>query len=137
MEAEMAANLDREWERGRDRLSDRLRAQLARGREITALDYQLARARIPLINEGFDDIFERCAAIVTPAAAGPAPKGIESTGDPAFCSLWTLCGMPALSLPLMRGGNGLPLGVQLVGRRGDDARLLRTARWLVGQIASS
>jgi len=136
MEAEMAANLDREWERGRDRLSESLRAQLARGREVKALDYQLARARIPLINEGFDDIFERCDAIVTPAAAGTAPKGIESTGDPAFCTLWTLCGMPALSLPLMQGQNGLPLGVQLVGRRGDDARLLRTARWLVGRIAS-
>jgi Asp-tRNA(Asn)/Glu-tRNA(Gln) amidotransferase A subunit family amidase len=136
MEAEMAANLDREWEKGRDRLSDSLRAQLARGREVTALDYQLARARIPLINEGFDEIFERCDAIVTPAAAGTAPKGIESTGDPAFCTLWTLCGMPALSLPLMQGENGLPLGVQLVGRRGDDARLLRTARWVVGRIAS-
>jgi len=137
MEAEMAANLDREWERGRDRLSESLRKQLARGREITALDYQLARARIPLINEGFDDIFERCDAIVTPAAAGTAPKGIESTGDPAFCTMWTLCGMPAISLPLMRGENGLPLGVQLVGRRGDDARLLRTARWLVGRIGSN
>jgi Asp-tRNA(Asn)/Glu-tRNA(Gln) amidotransferase A subunit family amidase len=136
MEAEMAANLDREWERGADRLSDSLRAQLARGREITALDYQLARARIPLINDGFDEIFERCAAIITPAAAGTAPKGIESTGDPAFCTLWTLCGMPCLSIPLMRGENGLPLGVQLVGQREDDARLLRTARWLVGEIAA-
>ncbi len=52
MEAEMAANLDREWEKGRDRLSESLRAQLARGREITALDYQLARARIPLHQRG-------------------------------------------------------------------------------------
>jgi Asp-tRNA(Asn)/Glu-tRNA(Gln) amidotransferase A subunit family amidase len=136
MEAEMAANLDREWEQGRDRLSESLRTQLARGREITALDYQRARARIPLINEGFEEIFARCAAIITPAAAGTAPKGIESTGDPAFCTLWTLCGMPAISLPLMRGENGLPLGVQLVGQRGDDARLLRTARWLVGQVGS-
>jgi Asp-tRNA(Asn)/Glu-tRNA(Gln) amidotransferase A subunit family amidase len=136
MEAEMAANLDLEWQKGRDRLSDPLRAQLARGREITALDYQLARARIPLINDGFDEIFERCDAIITPAAAGTAPKGIESTGDPAFCTLWTLCGMPSLSMPLMRGENGLPLGVQLVGPRDGDARLLRTARWLVGELAA-
>jgi Asp-tRNA(Asn)/Glu-tRNA(Gln) amidotransferase A subunit family amidase len=136
MEAEMAANLDREWEKGRDRLSDSLRAQLARGREVTALDYQLARARIPLINDGFDEIFERCDAIITPAAGGTAPKGIESTGNPAFCTLWTLCGMPCLSMPLMRGENGLPLGVQLVGRRDGDARLLRTARWVVGEVAA-
>jgi len=137
MEAEMAANLDLEWEKGRDRISERLREQLAKGREVKALDYQLALARIPLINQGFEEIFERCDAIVTPAATGTAPKGTETTGDPAFCTLWTLSGMPAISLPLMQGENGLPLGVQLVGKRGDDARLLRTTRWLVGQIASS
>jgi len=134
MEAEMAANLDREWEKGRERLSPSLQAQLARGRDVRAFDYQQAIARIPLINEGFEDIFERCDAIVTPAAAGTAPKGLDATGDPAFCTLWTLCGMPALNLPLMRGENGLPLGVQLVGRRDGDARLLRTARWLVSQV---
>ena len=135
MEAEMAANLDLEWEKGRARMSSSLRAQLERGREVTALDYQRACARIALLNAGFDDIFERCDAIVTPASAGTAPRGLESTGDPAFCTLWTLCGMPALSLPLMRGENGLPLGVQLVGPRGGDARLLRTASWLERQLA--
>lgn len=134
MEAEMAANLDLEWEKGRDRMSQALREQLDRGRAVNALDYQRARARIPLINDGFDPIFERCDAIVTLAAAGTAPRGLDSTGDPAFCTLWTLCGMPALSLPLMQGENGLPLGVQLVGRRYDDARLLRTARWLAAQV---
>ena len=136
MEAEMAANLDLEWEKGRDRISSSLRAQLERGRAVTALDYQRARARIPLLNAGFDNVFERCEAIVTPAAAGTAPRGLESTGDPAFCTLWTLCGMPALNLPLMQGENGLPLGVQLVGPRGSDARLLRTARWLVARVAA-
>ena len=45
--------------------------------------------------------------------------------------------MPALNLPLMQGANGLPLGVQLIGRRGDDARLLRTAKWLVGRLEAS
>ena len=136
MEAEMAANLDREWEHGRDRISESLRAQLERGRQITALDYQRARARIELLNAGFESVFERCEAIVTPAAAGVAPRGLESTGDPAFCSLWTLCGMPALNLPLMQGENGLPLGVQLVGPRGSDARLLRAARWLAARVAA-
>ncbi len=136
MEAEMAANLDLDWEKGRERISPRLRSMLERGREAKALDYQRARARIPLLNEGFEEIFERCDAIVTPSAPGTAPAGLEATGDPAFCSLWTLCGMPALNLPLMRGENGLPMGVQLVGKRDDDARLLRTARWLVAQVGA-
>ncbi|PYM72064.1 MAG: hypothetical protein DME10_13950 [Candidatus Rokuibacteriota bacterium] len=60
---------------------------------------------------------------------------LDSTGDPAFCSLWTLCGMPAISVPLMQGENGLPLGLQMVGPRHGDARLLRTARWLVEHLA--
>ena len=102
---------------------------------MRAFDYQKALARIPALNDGFDELFARCDAILTPAVPGTAPT-IDSTGDPAFCTLWTLCGMPALSLPLMTGANGLPLGVQLVGRRGDDARLLRTARWLVARIAT-
>ena len=52
-----------------------------------------------------------------------------------FCSLWSLTGLPALSLPLLSGEGGMPLGVQLVGERGDDARLLRTANWLVNKLA--
>jgi len=137
MQAEMAANLDREFEQGADKLSESLRTQLQRGREVSALDYQRALARIPLLNSGFDEIFERCSAFITPSAAGTAPRGLESTGDPAFCTLWTLCGMPSLNLPLMRGENGLPIGVQLVGKRGDDARLLRTARWLLSRVQAT
>ena len=131
MEAEMAANLDLEWERGREQLSAALRALLERGRAVSALEYQRAVARIPLLNADLDVVFDRVDALLTPAAPGTAPRGLDATGDPSFCTLWTLCGMPAVSLPLMQGANGLPLGVQLVGRRGDDARLLRTARWLV------
>ena len=134
MEAEMAANLSLEWDKGRDRLSSSLREQLARGRAVSALDYQEAVARIPLLNAGFDDLFERYDAILTPAAPGTAPKGLQATGDPAFCTLWTLCGMPAINLPLMTGQDGLPLGLQLVGKRREDGRLLRTARWLSGRV---
>jgi Asp-tRNA(Asn)/Glu-tRNA(Gln) amidotransferase A subunit family amidase len=133
MEAEMAANLEAEWERGRERLSEHLRSLMERGRATRALDYQKALARIALLNEGFGGIFERFDAILTPAAPGTAPKGLGATGDPAFCTLWTLLGTPAISVPLMQGANGLPLGAQLVGPRHGDARLLRTARWLAGR----
>jgi Asp-tRNA(Asn)/Glu-tRNA(Gln) amidotransferase A subunit family amidase len=137
MEAEMAANLEREWQRGREQLSDTLRSLLERGREVRAVDYQRALSRIPLMQETFEELFiQRYDAILTPAAAGTAPAGLSSTGDPSFCTLWTLCGLPAISLPLMQGSNGLPLGVQLVGRRGYDARLLRTARWLVDHVTA-
>jgi Asp-tRNA(Asn)/Glu-tRNA(Gln) amidotransferase A subunit family amidase len=136
LEAEAAHNLSREYERGKEAMSESLRTQLERGRRISALDYQAAVARVAAINEGFEEIFERCDAIVTPAALGVAPKGLESTGDPSCCTLWTLAGMPALSIPLMQSGSGLPIGVQLVGPRDSDARLLRTARWLAARLAS-
>jgi Asp-tRNA(Asn)/Glu-tRNA(Gln) amidotransferase A subunit family amidase len=134
MESEMAANFEREWQTGRDQLSPQLRALMERGREVRAVDYQRALRLIPRLVESFDELFtQRYDAILTPAALGTAPKGLSATGDPVFCSLWTLCGMPAISLPLMQGANGLPLGVQLVGRRNFDARLLRTARWLAAR----
>ena len=100
------------------------------------LDYLRALSRLRPVYGTFREIFEqRYDAILTPAAPGTAPKGLASTGEPIFSTLWTLCGMPAVSVPLMQGENGLPLGVQLVGPRDGDARLLRTARWLVGHVA--
>ena len=137
MEAEMAANLAREWERGRERLSPSLAAQLERGRAETALAYLEALSRREIANAAFDEVFKEYDAILTPSAPGTAPAGLDSTGSPEFNTLWTYCGMPAVSLPLMRGENGLPIGVQLVAKRGDDGRLLRTARWLAARVAGN
>jgi Asp-tRNA(Asn)/Glu-tRNA(Gln) amidotransferase A subunit family amidase len=135
--AEIAINLGREWEHGRDKLSPALRQRIAEGRDVRGMDYLRALGRVPELNASFTELFEqRYDAILTPPAFGTAPKGLESTGDPAFCALWTLCGMPALSVPLMQGANGLPLGVQLVGGRHRDGQLLRTARWLVSHLSS-
>jgi len=134
MEADIATNYETEYECGADKLSALLREQIERGRNVKAVDYLQALARIPVVTEALDEIFDRYDAILTPAVAGAAPHGLESTGNPMYCTLWTFCGMPSLNLPLLQAGNGLPVGVQLVGRVGDDARLLRTARWLVNAV---
>jgi Asp-tRNA(Asn)/Glu-tRNA(Gln) amidotransferase A subunit family amidase len=137
MEAEMSSNLEALGVAGKDKLSERLRGLMERGRETRVIDYQRTLRRIAPTIESFDELFrERYDAILTPPALGTAPKGLGATGDPAFCVLWTLLGMPAITLPLMQGANGLPLGVQLVGRRNYDARLLRTARWLEKKVAA-
>lgn len=137
MSAEMAVNLDREWKKSHDHLSAQLRLQIERGQEVRAVDYQHALRQIAPIHESFVDLFEqRYDAIITPAAPSAAPKGLDATGDPAFCTLWTLCGMPCVSLPLLQSADGLPIGVQLVGPRYGDARLLRTARWLAAKVAA-
>ncbi|MCC7325841.1 MAG: amidase [Burkholderiales bacterium] len=134
MEADLARSFHQEYERGRERLSESLRGQIERGRRVSAVDYNNAVARIDATSAAFEEIFDRCDAILTAATAGPAPLGLESTGSAAFCTLWTFTGMPAVTLPLLHAENGMPMGIQLVGRRGDDARLLRTARWLVGWV---
>lgn len=134
MEADIARSFGALYERGRDQLSESLRGQIERGRRVTAVDYNNALGRREAMSLAFEEIFDRCDVILTAATAGPAPHGLDSTGSPAFCTLWTFAGMPAVTLPLLRADNGLPMGIQLVGRRGDDARLLRTARWLAGWV---
>jgi Asp-tRNA(Asn)/Glu-tRNA(Gln) amidotransferase A subunit family amidase len=135
MEVEMAHNLRRDAEKGGDRLSPALRQLIARGRGHAAVDYAAAVAGIPALNTALEPLFDEFDAIVTPAAPGEPPVGLETTGDAIFCTLWTYLGTPAVTLPLLRSPAGMPLGVQLVGRRDNDARLLRTARWLVARLA--
>jgi Asp-tRNA(Asn)/Glu-tRNA(Gln) amidotransferase A subunit family amidase len=131
MEVEMAHNLGRDYDKGRDRLSPALREAIERGRAVGAVDYVAAVAGIAALNGALDPVFDEFDAIVTPAAPGEAPRGLATTGDPIFCTIWTYLGTPAVTLPLLRSTARMPLGVQLVARRGGDARLLRTARWLV------
>ena len=137
MEVEMAHNLRRDYEKGGDRLSAVLRQLMERGRGHAAVDYTAAVAGIPSLNGALDPVFDEFDAIVTPAAPGEAPRGLETTGDPIFCTLWTYLGTPAVTVPLLRSAAGMPLGVQLVGRRDGDARLLRTAGWLVKTLGSA
>ena len=97
---------------------------------MTFDEYQRALHRRDEIAQAFDGVLESFDAILTPAALGTAPSGLGSTGDPIMCTLWTFTGQPAITVPLLKGVNGLPRGVQLVGRRDGDAALVRAARWL-------
>jgi Asp-tRNA(Asn)/Glu-tRNA(Gln) amidotransferase A subunit family amidase len=135
-EADLARNLAAEYSHGRERLTPTLCEIIERGQRCLAVDYSRAVERIPILAGLLETTFEWCDALLTPAATGEAPVGLESTGSPIFCTIWTLCGVPAVSVPILQGAAGLPVGVQLIGPRGDDARLLRTARWLVNRIGT-
>jgi len=128
--AEMAKCYHSYERRGRDRLSATLVAALDEGKAIPARDYLSARDWPGVLRAGLADIFTRCDAIVMPATPGPAPRGLGSTGPSVYNSIWTLTGLPVVTLPLFVASGGLPMGVQVIGAHGDDARLLRTARWL-------
>jgi Asp-tRNA(Asn)/Glu-tRNA(Gln) amidotransferase A subunit family amidase len=134
MATEMAANLAREYRRGSEQMTSKLRDFIEEGRQVLAVDYVAARETAGRLRLALDGLFGEYDAIVTPSAPGEAPLGLESTGSPVFCTIWTLLGLPAINLPVLRGTAGLPIGVQLVGPHGDDARLLRSARWLVDRI---
>ena len=134
---EMAKHFSAYEKKGRDKLSGKLLAAFDEGAGILARDYLAALDWIGVYNAGLDEIFDSFDAIITPAASGEAPADLTQTGDPAFCSIWTLTGVPAITLPLLQGAGGMPIGVQLVGPAGDDARLLRTARWLALKLSDA
>ncbi len=137
MNADLAKNLGRYFEHGRERISDVLTGMIENGRKVLAIDYQIALDWREVYYAGLSEIFDQYDAILTPATLGTAPKGLHATGSPAFCSLWSLTGVPAVTLPLMQGENGLPIGIQLVGPRNDDGRLLRAARWLAAHVEAA
>ena len=118
-------------------LSRELQLIVARGRKISEAEYTDALAVKASAQTFFDELFVEFDAIIAPCATGEAPKFGSGTGDPIFCTLWTLAGLPCVSLPLLVGDNNLPIGVQLIGPIEKDDRLLRTARWLQLHLAQA
>jgi len=135
MAAEMAFNLGKFVDRGGE-VSQRFRDLIAEGYKVTAAHYlgavRDAQRHAQAVARIFDDGID---AIITLSAPGTAPLGIDTTGDPAFCTFWTLVGVPSLNLPLVDGANGLPIGVQLCGAFRHDAPLLRTAHAVAAVLA--
>ncbi|MEM6974256.1 MAG: amidase [Pseudomonadota bacterium] len=134
MAAESAHHLGHYLDRGADQVHPVIAEVFRTGRATTAPGYLAARAAQHRLRAALGEVFEECDALITPATTGEAP-GRDNTGDPAFCSLWSFTGLPAITLPVMAGPNGLPFGLQLVGPHGDDARLMRTARWLITHLS--
>jgi Asp-tRNA(Asn)/Glu-tRNA(Gln) amidotransferase A subunit family amidase len=102
---------------------------------VRGVDYFAALALRERAYATAEEILTEYGPILTPAAPGPAPRDLGTTGSPVFCAFWTFLGVPAVTLPLLEA-DGMPMGVQLVGPRGDDGRLLRTARWLTRRFAA-
>jgi Asp-tRNA(Asn)/Glu-tRNA(Gln) amidotransferase A subunit family amidase len=112
----------------RDRCSPQLLSLLDAGAAVTLADYKAALLAQQSVKRQFDDWFAGFDAIATLPALGEAP-GIETTGDPKFCTRWTLAGAPAVTVPTGLGPSRMPLGIQIVGRVGQDEELLGIARW--------
>jgi Asp-tRNA(Asn)/Glu-tRNA(Gln) amidotransferase A subunit family amidase len=133
-ESELAFCLQKEWNHNRAQLSEPLQARIEKAMTIPVTDYLAAKDRMVHVMSAFDEYFASFDAILCPAALGTAPLGLASTGNPIMQTAWSFAGLPCLNLPLMSLSNGLPLGVQAVGAYQNDARLLRSARWLVDEF---
>ncbi|MEO6409198.1 MAG: amidase [Burkholderiaceae bacterium] len=127
MAYEMARSLAHERAQHRDRLSAPLLALLDEGMAIGGARHAADLARTVLARQTIDRLFDEHDVLLAPSATGEAPQGIEATGDPVFCRGWTLLGLPCVHLPVGRGRDGLPIGLQAVGRYAQDHRLLAAA----------
>ncbi len=127
---ETARALAPEWQYRRRDLSPGLRELIAEGRAIPAEVYAAALQTAAAVAGGLDTLFGAADIVLTAAAPGAAPASRKTTGDPLFNRPWQLLGCPCLTLPGGLDPDGLPLGLQLVARPGDDLRLFAAAAWV-------
>jgi Asp-tRNA(Asn)/Glu-tRNA(Gln) amidotransferase A subunit family amidase len=120
--------------RDRGRLSPRLNALIDEGLGIPDSDLARDLERKGQLAQELDAFLRSFDGIITPPALGEAPADLTQTGDPAFCTIWSLCGVPAITIPTGRGPHSLPLGLQIVGPRSSDERVLSVALWCDEQV---
>lgn len=118
----------------RERISDRLRGMIEDGMQYPTEKIDRARAHAEACRARIDDAFGTFDVLLCPSAPGEAPKGLTSTGSPIFQVVWTLLHVPCATIPFAKGPNGLPVGIQFVGRRGADLTVLGVSKWFQARI---
>jgi Asp-tRNA(Asn)/Glu-tRNA(Gln) amidotransferase A subunit family amidase len=131
---ETARSFADERARHGERLSAPLRDYIDHGRRICADACAVHQARAARWRGEVDALFDRFDVLLAPSAVDEAPQGLQHTGDPLFCRPWSLLGLPCVHLPFATGSTGLPVGLQLVGRHGDDARVFAAAQWAMERL---
>ena len=130
MSFDLARSLADERLNHADALSPGLRELLAAGQQVSWEQYraalQLASAARAMVSSAFGEH----EVVLAPSATGEAPATLGQTGDPVFGRVWTLLGLPCVHLPFSRGASGMPTGLQVIGRHGEDKVALRVAAWL-------
>ncbi len=129
---ERACGLAWEWAHHRDELSPQMVKTIEQGLAVSHARYQHALRLAEQCRLRLDGMMNGLDVLVTPAADGEAPVGLHYAGNPAFQALWTMLHVPAITLPLATGPNGMPVGVQFVGARWGDRGLLEAAHWMMG-----
>jgi len=125
---EAARSLAHEYDNHRALLSPQLCQLLEDGLAMDRSAYLDAQHAAVSARAALDAWMRSWDVLVAPSAMGAAPLGLHATGDPLFSRMWTLLGVPSITLPGGTATNGLPIGVQLVGHLDQDETLLSIAR---------
>jgi Asp-tRNA(Asn)/Glu-tRNA(Gln) amidotransferase A subunit family amidase len=112
-----------------------IRDLIEQGMGISVESYDEARRIARHARRALADMISGVDVLLSPAAPGAAPIGLTTTGSSTFNRLWTLMGTPCVSVPGLADAGGLPLGMQIIGRFGDDRRTLEAARFVESAIA--
>lgn len=137
MAYEAARSLAFENDRHQDALSQQMRQLLADGMGIDRAQYLAALETGAAAQREFAVWRSQWDVLLAPSAVGEAPAGLSATGDPLFSRMWTLLGVPTVTLPLGSGATGLPIGAQLIGTLRGDEHLLACARWVENHVRAS
>jgi Asp-tRNA(Asn)/Glu-tRNA(Gln) amidotransferase A subunit family amidase len=127
---ELARSLAFEFDTCRSLISPPLQDMIAKGLSISAERYVIALEHARTARVASDRLFADVDFLIAPSASSSAPLGLEATGSPNLARLWTLLGLPAVNVPGLQDEAGMPLGIQLIGRLGQDRATLRAAAWL-------
>jgi Asp-tRNA(Asn)/Glu-tRNA(Gln) amidotransferase A subunit family amidase len=133
---ERARSMAHEWNTNRALISPGLTRQIEEGLSIPHARYIASLQRLKGCRDMLADVFGDCDVLLAPCVTGEAPLGLASTGDTRFQEFWTALHTPAITLPTHKGPNGLPIGIQLVGRLYGDETLLSVARWAAERLAA-
>jgi amidase len=125
-----------EWRHHRDGLSKTFQEVVQTGLDMTYDDYVAALRLTEDCRQQSDAVFDGLDVLLAPCVDGEAPEGLEYSGNPRLPGLWTAIRLPTLSLPTHTGPNGLPVGIQLIGRYRDEDRLLSVAKWVLETLGS-
>lgn len=134
MEREATVALAAEWRDHAGQLSDELVAVLERGRATPEAAYQQAQQLARECRDQLREVFAGLDFLLAASAVGEAPVGLGRTGDPVFARMWTLLGVPTVSVPGLTGPAGMPLGVQVIAAPGADARAVEASGWLARRL---
>jgi Asp-tRNA(Asn)/Glu-tRNA(Gln) amidotransferase A subunit family amidase len=113
-----------------DLLGPKTRTYLSEGLSYSAERYRWAKGIQAACQAAMGKAFERTEALITPSAPGEPPKDPTNTGAAVFNRIWTMVGVPCVTVPGLKGPNGLPIGTQIVGNLGDDGATLAIADWV-------